>query len=141
VGAERELQKKPVLARCQRLIVDEEVDRIVRVVVEDEQFVGLVLPVEIPHAVRDGIGQADGAGVAGRMMEAFHFCGRAVAKTVAYEEMLLRLFVGVVAVTDEERVAVEVVAEAPELSVACPQDSLACARQFVVVAILCLVQA
>lgn len=65
-------KKEPVLAGCQRQIIGKEVDRIIRVVVEDEQLVGLVLPVEIPHEVRDRIGQADSAGLADRVMEAFH---------------------------------------------------------------------
>ena len=57
-------KKEPVLAGCQRQIIGKEVDRIKRVVVEDEQLVGLVLPVEIPHEARDRIGQADSAGLA-----------------------------------------------------------------------------
>src|SRR5260370_13116078 len=67
-------------------------------------------------------------------MQALHLRGRAVAVAVTNEEMLLCLFVGVIAAGHERRIAVHLLTEARELAVAGPEDGPAHARQLVVVA-------
>ena len=127
-------QEESVLAGSERPIVEQKVQRVVRMVVEHQQFIAVVLPVEIPHCVRYIVGQMDGAGLADHVVKTFDLRRGAMAKTVADDEVLLWLLVSIVPARNEESIPIDLVPKPSEFSIPRSQDGLTRPRQFIVVA-------
>ena len=128
------LQEEPVLAGGKGPIIEQKVQRVVRMVVEHQQFIAVVPPVEIPHRVRYVIGQMNGAGLADHVVKTFHLRRGTMTKTVADDEVLLWLLVSIVPTSDEECIPIDLVPKPSEFSIPRSQDGLTRPRQFVVVA-------